>query len=68
MSDQNLNVSVSNDCIGAGLCVTLAPDLFKFSDGRAQRTGQPAEGEESISSILSAAEGCPAAAITAVRS
>ncbi|TQC49939.1 ferredoxin [Rhodococcus sp. WS4] len=67
MSDSAMSVTMSKACIGAGLCTAVAPDHFEFHRGRAQETGQPVDSEDAINSILSAAEVCPAAAITAVR-
>ena len=63
MSQQKWQAEVSQGCIGAGLCVALAPDHFEFAKGRAKRTGRSVESGHDIDAIRSAAEGCPAAAI-----
>ena len=62
------------NCIGCGACWALCPDLFEQSDdGKSQVVekyrvgGNPAEGEvpaELLNDVKSAAEGCPAQAIT----
>ncbi|WP_143537853.1 ferredoxin [Rhodococcus sp. 14-1411-2a] len=61
-----MHVTVSRTCIGAGLCIAVAPEHFEFRRGRAQKTDRPLDNEAARSSILAALEACPAAAITAV--
>ena len=65
MSDKKIRASVSHTCIGAGVCVALAPAHFEFHDGRAHGVEDAADAT-AIESILAAAELCPAAAITTV--
>ncbi len=54
--------SVNNDaCIGCGLCVGSAPDVFEFGDdGKAVAI----EGVEADASADEAAANCPVSAIT----
>lgn len=64
MGDQKRRVEVSQRCIGAGLCIAVAPDHFEFvSGGRAQSTGESVENEDGIGLVRTAADACPAAAI-----
>lgn len=64
MSEHTWQVDVSGDCIGAGLCVTLAPHHFEFFRGRAQSTENSMPEADAIDLIRIAAEGCPARAIS----
>ena len=62
MSDRHWHAEVARGCIGAGLCVALAPDHFRFSRGRAERTERSVESDD-IEVMRAAAQGCPAEAI-----
>ncbi|WP_162938570.1 4Fe-4S domain-containing protein [Mycobacterium kyogaense] len=53
---------MSSGCIGAGLCIVLAPEHFQFSSGRAKRTERSVQPDD-IDVLHAAAQGCPAAAI-----
>ncbi|OZF01310.1 ferredoxin [Rhodococcoides fascians] len=61
-----MSISVSRACIGAGLCIAVAPEHFEFYRGRARKTEQSIDNADAIRSIRSAAEICPTAAITTV--
>ncbi|MEU5423614.1 ferredoxin [Streptomyces sp. NPDC001407] len=48
-------------CLGSGICVALAPELFEMSEERSRvRHGETAPDE----TVLDAAESCPALAIS----
>ncbi len=64
MPKHTTNVAVSKTCVGAGLCIALAPNHFEFHRGRAQRTEHPIVNADDMSSIREAADLCPASAIT----
>ncbi|MBO1902989.1 ferredoxin [Leucobacter weissii] len=63
MSENEWQVSVSGRCIGAGLCLAIAPDHFRLDGIRAQSTGT-VTGQEAHDLVVSAAGVCPARAIT----
>lgn len=67
MSQGKWHVKVSSRCVGAGLCVAVAPEHFQFSSGRAQSTYGTVENEGGIGLINTAAEVCPVAAIALSR-
>lgn len=51
-------------CIGAGICVEVAPTVFSFDeDGKAET---PPEVEAPLTKLLDAAKGCPVLAITLI--
>lgn len=62
MSNIKWQAEVSSGCIGAGLCIVLAPEHFRFSRGRAERTERSVQSGD-IDALHAAAQGCPAAAI-----
>ncbi len=63
MSEQRWHSEVSRHCIGAGLCVSVAPDHFEFTEGRAQSTTAVMESADDVVSVRRAAAICPARAI-----
>ncbi|QII00249.1 ferredoxin [Rhodococcoides fascians A21d2] len=63
MSDITMSVTVTKSCIGAGLCIAVAPEHFEFHRGRARRTRHPIDSEEVTGLVLAAIDVCPAAAI-----
>jgi ferredoxin len=67
MSEKDWLVYVSRSCVGAGLCVAVAPDHFEFSDGRAQTTADSVQSVDTIEQVRTAAAMCPAAAISLTR-
>ncbi len=56
------NVEVNrDDCISCGLCVSVAPEVFRFEDGKSfayNPAGAPAE------RIQECIDGCPVSAIS----
>lgn len=49
-------------CIGCGLCVTTAPDVFEMNDeGKAYAVADTTE--ENQATVLEAIDGCPVSAI-----
>ncbi|MDL9948936.1 ferredoxin [Gordonia sp. ABSL11-1] len=64
MSEQKWRAEVSRGCIGAGFCVAVAPDHFVFAGGRAQSTHQSVTAGDGVGLLRTAADVCPAAAIS----
>ena len=59
-----MNVEVSEDCIGCGVCEGLCPDVFEIGDdGVAHALSEevPADAE---ADVQSAVESCPVSAIS----
>jgi ferredoxin len=64
MSEQKWRAEVSRGCIGAGFCVAVAPNHFAFAGGRAQSARRPVTDGEGVKLLRTAADVCPAAAIS----
>jgi ferredoxin len=47
-------------CISCGLCVSLAPEVFRFEDGRSIAYNQAGAPEQKIQECI---DGCPVSAI-----
>ncbi len=59
-----MNVEVSEDCIGCGVCEGLCPDVFEIGDdgvAHALIEEVPADAE---ADVQAAAESCPVSAIS----
>lgn len=61
MADQNI-CSVTGNCIGCGVCVSLAGKLFAMDGGHSKVIQQPTTVED-IASFNVAKSSCPVAAI-----
>lgn len=63
-----VRVRVDRDaCVGGGLCVLLAPEVFDQSeeDGRVLLTAEPDQDDRAVlDAVVSAGYRCPAGAIT----
>lgn len=64
MADQRRRVEVSPSCIGAGLCIAIAPAHFVFEGARAKSTAAAIDTAEDADLVRTAAEVCPALAIS----
>ncbi|MGD9530983.1 ferredoxin [Pseudonocardia sp.] len=64
MSNQKWRIEVSRGCIGAGLCLALAPEHFEFVGARATATTDTVEVPEALERVRAAAGICPASAIS----
>ncbi|MFA7636575.1 MAG: ferredoxin [Monoglobales bacterium] len=57
-----MKAKVNEECIGCGLCVSIAEDVFRMNDeGLAEAYGEVTE--ENKEAVLEAADSCPVAAI-----
>ena len=63
VSRRQWQAEVSLRCIGAGLCVAVAPAHFEFTEGRAQTTTDSIDTAEAVDVVRNAAHVCPAQAI-----
>ena len=52
-----------SSCIGCGLCVQVAPDVFEMKGDKAVAVSGPV-GADKVADAKSAAEQCPVSAIT----
>ena len=59
-----VKVSVTDECIGCGACVAVAPDVFEMDSTtmKSKVKKQPASADE-VSSVKDAVEACPVDAI-----
>jgi len=60
------SVSVNDACIGCGICVTMAPDVFEMNleTGKSEvKSIADLSSEENLTKAKSSAEACPVAAI-----
>jgi len=55
-------VSISDKCIGCGVCPTIAPTIFAMDNGHAKVIKQPETPEEN-SAVEQAKASCPVTAI-----
>lgn len=57
----NMAVKISNDCTGCGVCVDIAPDIFKIgSNGQATVINPNGDAKK----IQEAIDSCPVSAIS----
>jgi ferredoxin len=50
----------SEECISCGLCVSMAPEVFRFEDGKSVAYNPSGAPEETIQQCI---DGCPVGAI-----
>lgn len=48
-------------CIGCGLCISLAPEVFRYEDGKSSVYGPNGAPEQKIQECV---DGCPVSAIS----
>ncbi len=51
-----------NRCVGSGICILTAPNVFRYNDQRQSEVIDPDGAPEGV--VLEAAQGCPQVAIT----
>lgn len=64
MSHDEWRVEVSSDCIGAGLCMAVAPEHFDFVNAQAVATSAPVATPDELNQVRTAVEYCPISAIS----
>lgn len=63
MTDSPVGIEILPPCVGSGMCVGIAPELFHLANGRAVAAAGMHELKEDL---VSAWESCPASAIRLV--
>lgn len=66
MSTSQWRAQVSRRCIGAGLCLSIAPQRFRLDGLRAEAVDELLRDEDELARVRAAAGACPAAAIAVV--
>ena len=67
MNGSHSPVEVTEDCVGTGQCVLVAPNVLELGDdGRAQVVARPLDADD-LAEARSAADVCPMGAIRVVQ-
>ena len=65
-SERDLVVRVSDECVGVGQCVTIAPEVFDLDDDGYSRTRVGTVPADQREQVLRAVSSCPTGAIEVV--